>query len=202
VNPTDLPFEQEVWNGVMDNYGTQINDVTAWNGRRNDAGTTTATLATGFGNIIKDEITAGAITPVVTGSMLTDTVDKMEAIYKSLPSKFRKKKMTAYVSYNVFDAYCEDYAERFKMSPLYDKFGQTILRHSEGNAVLKPVTWMADTERVVITPQSNMIVGTDLLSDLTRILTVPQMYHLEAGIVAAIGFQIEDLEPLAVNDAE
>ena len=202
VNPTDLPFEQQTWQAVMDDFGSKINDNTVWNGRRNDAGTGVLDLATGFGNIIKDEILAGKLTPVVTGTMLTDTVAKVESVYKSLPSKYRTVKMVVYCSYNVYDAYCENYAERFKMSPIYDKFNQLVIRHSEGNATLKPVTWMAGSERIIVTQQSNMLVGTDLLSDGNRINTHPTLYVLEAGIIMAIGFQIEDLEPVAVNDHE
>lgn len=202
VNPAELPFEQQTWQQVMDDYGSKLNDNTAWNGRRNDAGTGVLDVATGFGNIIKDEIVALKITPVVTGDMLTDTVAKVEAVYKSLPEKYRQTKMTVYCAYNVYDAYCENYAERFKMSPIYNQFNQLVIRHSEGNAILKPVTWMAGSQRIVITPQSNMLVGTDLLSDGQRILTHPTLYNLEAGIIMAIGFQIEDLEPLAVNDHE
>lgn len=199
VNPTDLPFEQLTWQAVMDDFATKINDNTVWNGRR-AAAKTASSLATGFGNIIKDEITAGFITPVITGSMLTDTVAKVEAVYKSLPTKYRRMKMPVYCAYNVYDAYCEDYAARFGTQPIYNQFQQLVIRHSEGNAVLKPVTWMAGSERIVITPQSNMLVGTDLLSDGQKILTDPKLYSLEAGILMAIGFQIEDLEPLAVND--
>ena len=202
VNPADLPFEQVTWKAVMDDFATKINDSTAWNGRRNATLKTASALATGFGNIIKDEIAAQKITPVITGSMLTDTVAKVEEVYKDLPEKYRKLKMTVYVSYNVYDAYCENYAERFKMSPIYDQFGQIVIRHSEGNAVLKPVTWMSGSQRVIITPKSNMLVGTDLLSDGQKILTNPKLYGIEAGILMAIGFQIEDLEPLAVNDQQ
>jgi hypothetical protein len=201
VNPADIPFEQQTWQAVMDDFGSKINDNAAWNGRRDPTKKTTSALATGFGNIIKDEITKGFITPVVTGSMLTDTVAKVEAVYKSLPEKYRKMKMVVYCSFNVYDAYCEDYAERFKMSPIYNQFNQLVIRHSEGNAVLKPVTWMSGSQRIVITPQTNMLVGTDLLSDGNKILTNAKLYGLEAGILMAIGFQIEDLEPLAVNDA-
>ena len=202
VNPTDLPFEQQTWQKVMDDFGTQLNDNTVWNGRRNDAGTGVLDIATGYGNIVKDEITAGNLVPVVTGAMLTDTVAKVEAVYKSLPTKYRKVKMVVYCSYNVYDAYCEDYAERFKMSPIYNQFNQLVIRHSEGNCVLKPVTWMAGVQRIIVTQQTNMQVGTDLLSDGNRILTHPTLYTLEAGIIMAFGLGIEDLEPVAINDHE
>jgi hypothetical protein len=200
VNPTDIPFESITWQAVMDDFASKINDNTAWNGRRDSTKKTASALATGFGNIIKDEITNLTITPVVTGSMLTDTVAKVEAVYKSLPTKYRRLKMKVYCAYNVYDAYCEDYAARFGTQPIYNQFQQLVIRHSEGNAVLCPVTWMAGSERIVITPQSNMLVGTDLLSDGNKILTDAKLYGLEAGILMAIGFQIEDLEPLAVND--
>ncbi|MGI4865432.1 MAG: hypothetical protein ACRYFZ_16030 [Janthinobacterium lividum] len=201
VNPTELPFEQTTWQAVMDDFGTKINDNTVWNGVRNDAGTGVLDIANGFGTIIKKEIQDQKITPVVTGTMLTDTVEKAEAVYKSLPSKYRATKMFMYCSFDVYDAYCEDYATRFGLQPIYDKFGQVAIRHSNGNCILKPVTWIpSGVERVVVTPQSNMLVGTDLLSDATRINTHPTLYTLEAGIIMAFGLQIEDLEPLAVND--
>jgi hypothetical protein len=200
VNPTDIPFESYTWQAVMDDYASKINDNTVWNGRRDATKKTASALATGFGNIVKDEITNGFITPVVTGSMMTDTVAKVEAVYKSLPEKYRRMKMVVYCSYNVYSAYCENYADLFKNSPIYNQFNQLVIRHSEGNAVLKPVTWMSGSQRIIITPQSNMKVGTDLLSDGQKIITNPKLYGVEAGILMAIGFQIEDLEPLAVND--
>ncbi|MBC6698067.1 hypothetical protein [Hymenobacter sp. BT190] len=202
VNPTDVPFEALTFQKVTEHVSSKINDDTAWGGVRTAGVKTAAALADGFGTIIKKEILAGAIEPVITGSMLTDTVAKMEAIYKSLPERQRKQQMTVYVAQNVYDAYCEDYSTRFNQSPIYDKFGQTVLRHSEGKAILKVASWMAGSQRVVITPKSNLIVGTDALSDLNRILTKEQLYHVECGIVFAVGFQIEDLEPLAVNDQE
>jgi hypothetical protein len=202
VNPQDIPFESFTWGAVMNDFASKINDNTVWNGRRDATKKTSSALATGFGNIIKDEIVNLKLTPVVTGSMLTDTVEKVETVYKSLPEKYRKLKMVVYCSFNVYDAYCENYADRFDKSPLYNQFNQVILRHSEGNAVLKPVTWMSGSQRIIITPQSNMKVGTDLLSDGQKILTIPKLYGVEAGILMAIGFQIEDLEPLAVNDHE
>lgn len=201
VNPTDLPFESQTWQAVMDDYGSKINDLTVWNGVRNDAGTGAIDIASGFGTIVKNEITAGKITPVVTGSMLTDTVEKCEAVYKSLPVKYRATLMYLYCSYDVFDAYCEDYANRFGLQPIYNQFNQIAIRHSNGKCILKPVTWIPQgVERIIITPQSNMLVGTDLLSDGNKINTHATLYVLEAGIIMAFGLQIEDLEPLAVND--
>ncbi len=200
VDPKDIPFESLTWQKVMDDYGTKINTNTVFNGVRNSAGTTSADLADGFGTIIKKEITAGELVPVVTGSMLTDTVSKAEAVYKSLPEIQRERDMVMYCSVSVSDAYKEDYFDRFGLSPIYDKFNQLVIRHSDGKCVLKPVSWMAGSQRVICTPQSNMIVGTDLLSDGNKILTNPQLYKLEAGILMAIGFQIEDLEIVAVND--
>ncbi|MGI4870426.1 MAG: hypothetical protein ACRYFX_04520 [Janthinobacterium lividum] len=200
VNPADIPFESQTWQAVMDDFASKINDNTVWNGRRDATKKTASALATGFGNIIKDEIQGLKLTPFVTGSMLTDTVAKIEGIYKSQPTKFRRLKQFAYCAYNVYDAYCEDYAAKFGTQPIYNQFQQLVIRHSEGNCILKPVTWMAGSERVIITPQSNMLVGSDLLSDGERILTNPKLYGLEAGILMPIGFQIEDLEKVAVND--
>lgn len=200
VNPQDVPFEPYVWGAVMADFASKINDNTVWKGRRDATKKTASALATGFGNIIADEIALGTIVPVVTGSMLTNTVAKVEAVYKSQPEKYRRTKQIVYCAYNVFDAYCEDYATRFGAQPIYNEFKQVIVRHSEGNCILKPVTWMAGSQRIIITAQNNMKVGTDLLSDGQRIITNPKLYGIEAGILMAIGFQIEDLEPLAVND--
>ena len=201
VNPTELPFEEQTWQAVMNDYGTKINDNTVWNGVRNDIGTGPLDIANGFGTILKTEIANGAITPVVTGTMLTDTVAKCEEVYKSLPVKYRATPMFLYCSYDVYDAYCEDYATRFGLQPIYNAFGQIAIRHSNGKCILKPVTWIPQgVERIIITPQSNMLVGTDLLSDGNKINTHPTLYVLEAGIIMAFGLQIEDLEPLATND--
>ncbi|MNR25729.1 hypothetical protein D3C85_1428950 [compost metagenome] len=53
---------------------------------------------------------------------------------------------------------------------------------------------------LVASPQSNLYIGTDLLSDLNTINTVPQVYHLDMGLTGVIGFQYADDEAVVMND--
>lgn len=200
VQTDSLPEEQFTWDQVMKAFAAELNNITAYNGKHNAAGTGAADVADGFGTILAAEILAGSVTPIATGALATDTVSKVEAVYKSLPVPYLSMNTVAYMSYSSYFAYCEDYATKYGNQPIYNQFGQTFIRHSGGKCLIKPVSWMGNSGRVIITPKENMIMGTDLLGDANKINTVKDVWCLKAGIAMAIGFQFRDLAALRVND--
>ncbi|QCR23086.1 hypothetical protein [Pontibacter sp. SGAir0037] len=203
VNPNDIPEEKFTWEQVMKAFGAELNNTTAYSGVYNASGNSAIDVANGFGTILAAAITETKVTPVVTGAItLADAVEQIEAVYKSLPVVYRNMNTVAYMSFNSYDSYCENYAERFGTQPIYNQFGQLYLRHSAGKCLIKPVTWMGSSGRVIITPKENMIMGTDLLGDANKINTVPDVWTLKAGIAMAVGFQFRDLSAMRVNDIQ
>jgi hypothetical protein len=190
-----------VWNEVIKTIAKDINDQAAYLGVYNAAGTTSVDMATGFGTIIAAEVTGGAITPVVTGAITTtNAVSKLELMNKAMPVAYRKAGYTQYVSYDVFDKYQEDYRERYSKYQEANVDGFYYLDGTSRKVKILPVTWMGTSQRIIATPKENLLMGTDMLSDLQKINTIPAMYTLGAGIVFTVGFEIRDLAAMRVND--
>lgn len=201
VNPEDIPFAEYVWNQVMLELAAEINDSTAYNGVYNAAGATAADIATGFAKLIADEITATNLVPVVTGAITnTNAVSKFEQMWKSLPVTYRKAGANLYCSFNSYDKYQEDYREKYGKYMEVPDGGYGYIDGSSRKGVLKPVTWMNTSSRLITTPKENLLLGCDLLSDLNKINTVPALWTMQVGIAFGIGFQIRDLEAIKVND--
>jgi hypothetical protein len=71
----------------------------------------------------------------------------------------------------------------------------------------KPATWLGTSRRLIAEPLQpgtamgmNLVMGTDLLSDMNDIKTKENLWTTEAGILVAVGFQIQDLSALRLGD--
>jgi len=138
----------------------------------------------------------------VTGSMLSDTYSKIKKIYRGLPEKIRKSgRVVMYYSLSVHEALLDDFEG--DISKYTDKdLKLTTLPTSDGNCILKPVSWMSGSQQVVCTPKENLIAGTDLLSDFNDFRVIPQMYALQLGLTGTLGFGVQDPEAISTNDAD
>jgi hypothetical protein len=196
-----VPFSTQFWNQQMEACATDLDLNTIYNGVYNKAGTTAKDITDGFGTILAREIANQKLTANVTGAITSDdAVAQVEYMYRRHNAKYRQMTMNAYMSYATYDKYCDNYRERFKVRSLPDNFLQTSIDSSGGKCFLKPVLWMNDSQRIIVTPKENMLIGTDRLSDLNTIRTQPDMWVLKAGVAVNIGCQFRDLEVLQVND--
>ena len=59
---------------------------------------------------------------------------------------------------------------------------------------------MAGSSKLICTPTSNLILGTDQLSDLNSLTAIPKHYTLESSLSFLIGTQIKDLDVLTMNE--
>lgn len=196
---TDNPFYQYVLEQVAKDYMAQINDSAAYLGVYNASGTTAAAIATGWGTIIANEITATNLTVVVTGAITAaNAVTKVELVVKDAQVKpwMRKKGMKVYVSYAVFDMFLSHYRtlNGFAYMP-----GQNNEYKIDGiNAVLTPVSWMGTSQRVIVTVDNNLCVGTD--GESVKVAASVRRNIIELRPMMPIGFQIADLDAIVVND--
>lgn len=195
-----VPFSKYVFTQLVAQLAEDLNLRAVWNGVRNAAGKSAVDITDGFNTILKREILANKIVPVTTGSLATDAVSKVEALYKAHDSKYRELPMFAFMSYASYDRYCEDYRAKYGQNSITDTFLQKAIEHSNGKCFLKPALWMGNSGRIVVTPKENMIIGTDRESDMNQLKTLPRMWKLEVGASFNIGCQFRDLEVMQVNE--
>ena len=204
-SPEDMPFSQYVLEQIFEKFGGELNDDTAYLGVHDANGTDPVDVANGFGTILASEILAGNVTPKNLGAITaTDSVNQLKSLWREVDTKWRKPKLqwTMFMSHSTYEAY-EDKLETISpnngrgedmLKPMY-------LRGSNGLCMLKPCTWMGDSERVILTPKANMIVGADAIEQsLAEMDIIPILFGFELGIAAAIGFQFRYLPLLYVNE--
>lgn len=165
-----------------------------------------ASIVTGIGTIIKNEITAGNLVPIATSVISsTNAVAELRKVWLAAPVSFRKKKSIMYISYDVYEKYKADYDTRYgKGNSIADNTEDQEVIYLKGTSKkveLKPCTWMNDSQRIILTLPNNLVMATDQLSDTNSIGKIVETLHgFKAILKYLMGFQIQDLEVLFVND--
>lgn len=197
----EIPFAAYVWNQVIATINKEINNA-VYLGVYNPAGNNAAAIVTGLGTIIANEITAGKLAPVTLGAISeTNAVSKFETLHETMPIPYQKNGYNIYCSFASAKKYIKDYRERYGKYTTRNTNGFYTIDDSGELAQIYPVTWMGNSSRLIATPKENLLLGTDLLSDLNKINTKENIYTVDAGIVGKIGVQIRDLEAMRVSEA-
>lgn len=163
-------------------------------------------ICTGPGTIIKNERAAGKLIPIATNPFTnTNTVSELQKVWLGTPVKFRNKKSIMRISFDVFDKYRADYDTRYgKGNGIADDTEDRpviYLKGSGSRCELRPCTYMGDSQLVWLTLDKNAVMGTDQESALNQIgKMVPTLHGYKAIMKFLLGFQIQDLEVLYVND--
>lgn len=205
VNPADHPFEKDFTEGIARQAASDFNDVTAFWGVRDAAGSTPSDVNDGFMTIIDEEITATNISEakgnlIPTGDITSaNAVDKLKAFYRKACEKnpaLRGKKVKMYISHTVMDAYNDHYQVKNNALPYNKEFNKTFLEGSGNNCILEPMTGMGTTKRIMLGPEWNFSVGTDLVSDQESVKVTKGINPKVIGyyLAAAYGVQIWCLE--------
>jgi hypothetical protein len=158
-------------------------------------------IAKGLGTIFLEEIDNATIDPVVTGAITSSSgaYAQFMELWRSQTAPIRSKGAIIYCSYTDFDLLVDDYEDtvgKFTSS----ETGIHFLPKSDKKCIVKPCTWMSSTRRLVCAPKTHLAMGTDRLSDIEKITTVPSHYTLEASLSFLIGFQIGNLGEIRISD--
>jgi hypothetical protein len=203
VNAYDLPYEAFFMQQLALKLATEINHQSVFAGILNAAGNTTTDMATGFGKLIADEILASNLDNVVVTGAITaaNAVAKLEAIAKALPPAYRKPDvmMKMYVSYAVHDFYLENYRATHGALNYNNGYIKNTLDGFENIEIVK-AGWLNSSQRVILTPMENLVMGTDLLSDTNKIDIIPDIRALKMALQFVLCYQIADLESIWVSD--
>ncbi len=156
----------------------------------------------GIGTIIGAEITAGTLVPIVTGAISsTNAMEKVELMYRSMTEPHRNRRGTFWMSWTTYEKYLDNYRNKYPALEGHEVGNKTHYVFGSGNRwVIKPATWMAGSNRIIIDMEQNLRVGTNLTGNPGITNTVPHLHGLDGVAKWLFGSQISDLEVLYVND--
>lgn len=156
-------------------------------------------IAKGLGTIITAEIAGSALTPYATGAIdSSNAYTALSALYRSLSVPNTRGGVTMYMSFTDFYAFVDHY--QTSVQKYTQAEGQPMfLPNTNNNCLIKPCTWITG-RRVFVGKKANFLYGTDKLSDMNTITTIPKHYSVEASMSALHGFQIADLGAMVCND--
>jgi hypothetical protein len=193
----DMPYYQFILDQVAKEYLAQLNDNTLYLGNYSAAGTTAAAIATGWGTLIAAEITATNITPVAGAAITTSTaVAQVELVADSAPNWMKGRNAVMFCSWDVFQKYRTNYRASFGFS--FDKREGGSYMVDGTNIRLQPVSWMGSSQRLILTIDGNLVIGTDL--EGIALHATARRNIIEVRQMMAVGLQIADLSALVVNN--
>jgi hypothetical protein len=157
----------------------------------------------GFGANIAALVTAGSLVPVVTGAIIaaTDAYHMFKLLWRSQTIAVRKYGAIIYCSYTDYDFLTDSYETQVtKFTETDILTGITYLATTERKCMIKPVTWMTGSRRLICTPRENMIIATDEVSDLNVIATEEHVYTLDVALSGVLGVAVRDPWMMRVSD--
>jgi hypothetical protein len=164
---------------------------------------TAIVIAKGLGTIIADEITAANLAATATGAITDGPTAKtaFKKLFRSHVDAYKNAGLITFCSYTDYEYLLDGLSENTKYTnPDGSPVGQLYLPETGKKNLIKPVTWMNGSRRLICTPAENLLLGTDLLSDMNDISAIQDVYTLKTGIKFTLGFQIRDLSALRVGD--
>jgi hypothetical protein len=180
---------------VGSNTGNAVTDATKW--ERVDYLAIFKGLSSKIATAISDE---GFTQIASTGAIASgDAIDQFKSVYRALPEAVRSTGVVnVYTSLNNFELLLDDMGEKYKNFTTTDSV--LYLPETNRKAIVKPVSWLSGSGRIIATVPNNIVLGTDQMSDMTTMTFIPQHYSVQASLAFSLDTQFQDLDVLAVND--
>ena len=161
----------------------------------------------GPGTIIAAEITAGNLTPVVTGAIdNTNAYDQFMAVWNTIPEAHKNKRPVVYASYDVVEDLIEHHNTKFGSGKGVsgadlDTNKPFVLKGTAARLTVIPTSWMAGSQRLIFTRRGNIKVATNQTREFNGVSKLIETLHgYKAVAKFALASQIADLEAIWVND--
>ena len=165
----DVPFEQIFAENKRDAIKSVIEDL-IWKGNK-ATGTGNLAFADGFVKLFDDAETAGDLTRVGTYTVATfadDIIDKVDEAIAKLPEAVLDLEdiavMMSYADYRAYAKAVRD-ANLFHYTGAEGQGGDFMQMHPGTNVKVIATKGLAGTNKFLVAPASNLVVGTDLLED-------------------------------------
>ena len=201
-----LPYEAYIWKKVTEEIAQEIVESTIYKGIKGGSSSDQAqNICNGFEKRINEMLLSGK--PSINTGVWTaaNAVEKAEQMYTDAIATYaamRRMDMNMYCSWTNHDLYIDRYRTLFDKDPenWSDATKPMYLKKTKGKVQLKPVDWLGDSNRIILSPEVNMALATDKLSDINVINIVPDVYGLKAGITGSIDIQVLDDEACFYNE--
>jgi hypothetical protein len=160
-------------------------------------------------------ITASEIAPVATGAITSSAgvaITAFNKLFRAFSAPYKSHGIVISASYTDYEFLLDDLLNAYNKYTMADLTNggmpYIVLPNSGGKCVVKPATWLGSSRRLIAGPympgdpgrHMNLYMGTELLSDANSIsIKDTELWTLKAGIKAALGFQIQDVEAIKVG---
>lgn len=163
-----------------------------------------------------DAAIAGGFSVTATGAV-TDAATALAAcktLFRAMPTPYKKWGVIIHCSWTDYEFLMDALATRTQQV-LADTAGLVnrnylVLPETAGKCIVKPATWLGSSRRLIAQPMvmeggmepygANLVMGTDLESDMNQIENIKRVYAVESGIKFDLGFQIQDLAALRLGN--
>jgi hypothetical protein len=157
----------------------------------------------GPAKIIADEITAGNISPVLTGAITSaNAYTKVHDVYNAMTTAHKNAGGVIRVSYDVFQKFLEH--EKTLYPNALDQNmgdGKKYIYGSARKWEIKPATWMGNSQRIIVDMKGeNLCVGTNLAGIPGLSKTIETLHGFKSVAKWTFGFQIADLSVFYCNN--
>ena len=208
-DPKDFPFEAYILMKLTEKL-TQEMENAVWQGVA--AGTPAnsdalSALFDGFLQTITAAISGSTITPVATGTISqANIIQKVRDMWATVSIPYQEQGTAILMSYGNYDKYRIAYKDAYSDSPKEDKIGDTNYNGinfelGAGQTKIIPMPGMGTSNRIVITPLNNLVIGTD---DAQSVKWNLEQDHWTQDVFGAfrLGAQFRSIESgvLVVND--
>lgn len=204
VNQDDLPFERFILQQLGAKIQEELELEAIYNGVRSVGTPTNAgELFDGFGKLLDDAVGGGDVTETVTGAITSsNALDAVRTLWEAASPRLKRTKSRLYVSDEVYLMYCQDYQSTVGSLPYNTSFDKVFVDGSGGRCEITPVPSMGGSQRMLMTPEWNLVIGTDLVGDTNKINYDRELRSLRFAIDFAFGVQfgIVNDNVMVIND--
>jgi hypothetical protein len=172
-----------------------------------------SSVAKGFGTVIEEDISLfPAANKIVTGALTADATDgahdQFNEVYRAIPEDIQKVGGVLYCAPNAKELYRQSTLAKYPSNQaLVDNRGNVsnFIHGSEDKWSIKPVSWMAGSQRIIGTPDPvrfpNLYMGTNVLTDFGSIGKFIETLHgYDTIMKMSLAFQIADVDITFIND--
>lgn len=162
-----------------------------------------------------DAAISGGFSVTATGAV-TDAATALaacKALFRSMPPVYKNWGVIINASYTDWEFLLDALATRTQYTnpdtAALLNAGMIVLPETGGKCLVKASTWLNGSRRLIAQPMNrvgnmakgtNLVLGTDLLSDANDIKVVPDVYTEKIGMKFLLGFQIQDLDALRLGN--
>lgn len=203
VDNRDIPFVEFITNSISKELASEINNYSYLAVDDGGEGLIIEKSVDGLGTHIARELKAGNLTAAATGAITdTNAVSKFDMMAGEVPSaelEDTTQPVYLYCSPPSWKKYQRDNLERYGKytGPKEEQFE---IHGSCGQILIKPCTWMGNSQRIIASRKENLVVGVDGLGDMDKMSVFCKHELIEWRFNFVLGFQIQDLDAIKVND--